>query len=149
MDRDVLVSVKGIFLAPSETESDSAQVIAPGQYFERRGSRYITYEEHSSDFEEPIRNLIKIGEGRIEILKRGLISTNLVFEKGEMHMSHYTMPYGSIVMGVAATDGVRRISRQTESPSIPGSMRSRMTSAGRSRSTVLRPLSPRSSATTS
>jgi len=103
MNRNVLVSVRGMFLAPAESEKDELELLVPGEYFERGGSRYILYEEQSTDFEEPIKNLVKITGKKVELRKRGLITANLVFDENTENMSHYTTPFGSIVMGIAAT----------------------------------------------
>ena len=104
MDKDVLVRVRGLILGEPGSGSDQIEIIAPGEYYQKDGRHYVLYEECSEEFEEPIRNLLKISPDRVSIRKRGLINTDMVFEKGGERQSHYTTPFGSVVLGIQARD---------------------------------------------
>ena len=47
MTKDVVVSLKGLQLAPDQ-QSDAVEVIAPGEYYIRNNKHYVLFEEISS-----------------------------------------------------------------------------------------------------
>lgn len=44
MTKDVVVSLKGLQLAPDQ-QSDAVEVIAPGEYYIRNNKHYVLFEE--------------------------------------------------------------------------------------------------------
>ena len=63
-----------------------------------------SYEEILEDFSEPTINYIKISPKGIEVRKKGIVNVHMVFEQGKKNMTYYTTPYGTIEMGIAATN---------------------------------------------
>lgn len=105
MQKNVLVIVSGtLFGSTDDGEPEDIQVISPGEYFLKNGKHYVMYEEHMEDFEEPTRNLLKIAPDEIRLRKRGLINTEMIFQRGEATSAHYTTPYGNLVLGIRARD---------------------------------------------
>ena len=84
------------------SDNDDIEVISPGEYFERNGAEFLLFEEHMDDTSQGTRNLVKIEPGRVSILKKGLINSDMVFEKGVQRQTHYTTPFGSVVLGITA-----------------------------------------------
>ena len=40
----------------------------------------------------------------MEVRKKGLVNVHMVFEQGKKNMTYYTTPFGTIQMGIAATN---------------------------------------------
>ena len=80
------------------------EIVVPGQYYFRNGSHYLRYEEVMEDFAEPTVNYIKISRKGMEVRKKGVVNVHMVFEQGKKNMTYYTTPYGTIEMGIAATN---------------------------------------------
>ncbi|WP_434310126.1 DUF1934 domain-containing protein [Hominifimenecus sp. rT4P-3] len=105
MDREVLVTVSGLLsLGDVEAERQDIEVIAPGQYYWKNGKHYVTYDEMAENFSEPVHNLLKISPETVSIRKKGLIETELTFTKGKENVSHYSTPFGNLVLGIRARE---------------------------------------------
>ena len=105
MDKNVIVSVSGMLFAQGKGgESEDVEVISPGEYHWKNGKHYIRYVEINEEFEEPIMNTLKISPDEVSILKRGLIESTMVFNRGNFTASHYTTPFGTLVMGIRTKD---------------------------------------------
>ena len=51
---------------------------------------------------EPTKNIIKLNEEMLDITKRGVNSTHMLFEKDKKNMSYYNTPFGSMLIGIDA-----------------------------------------------
>ena len=40
----------------------------------------------------------------MEVRKKGVVNVHMVFEQGKKNMTYYSTPYGTIEMGIAATN---------------------------------------------
>ena len=56
------------------------------------------------NFSEPTINYIKMAPRGMEVRKKGLVNVHMVFEQGKKNMTYYTTPFGTIQMGIAATN---------------------------------------------
>ena len=88
----------------SEGDQEPIEIVVPGEYYFRNGSHYLRYEEILEDFAEPTINYIKISPKGMEVRKKGVVNVHMVFEQGKKNMTYYTTPYGTIEMGIAATN---------------------------------------------
>ena len=104
MNKDVLIHVRGLQLMETDDEQEPIEIVVPGQYYFRNGSHYLRYEEMLEDFSEPTINYIKISPKGIEVRKKGIVNVHMVFEQGKKNMTYYTTPYGTLQMGIAATN---------------------------------------------
>ncbi len=104
MDKDVLVHVQGLQGMDSMDEQVPIEIVVPGQYYFRNGSHYLRYEEIMDDSLQPTINYVKISAQGIEVRKKGLINVHMVFEKGKKNTTGYTTPFGTIQMGITATN---------------------------------------------
>ena len=104
MDKEVLIHVSGLQTIDAEGEQEPIEIVVPGQYYFRNGSHYLRYEEIMEDFTEPTINYIKISPKGMEVRKKGVVNVHMVFEQGKKNMTYYTTPYGTIEMGIAATN---------------------------------------------
>ena len=108
MTKDVLVSISGkhidIMNDPAkgyETGDDEIEVVTPANYYCRNGKHYIIYDEVLEGMAGTGRNKIKItGTDAVEIMKSGLSSSHMVFEKNKKNLTYYKTPYGQMLVGV-------------------------------------------------
>lgn len=108
MTKDVLVSISGkhvdIMNDPVEgyeVGDDAVEVVTPANYYCRNGKHYIIYDEVVEGIAGTIRNKIKItGNDSVEIMKSGLSSSHMVFEKNKKNLTYYRTPYGQMLVGV-------------------------------------------------
>lgn len=103
MTEEILLSIKGMqLLGPGQ--EDETEVVTHGTYLNKNGKHYIRYEEVMEGMEGSVKNLIKIDENGVEVTKRGLTNVHMVFEKDKKNMTYYDTPFGSLLVGIAATD---------------------------------------------
>lgn len=104
MDKNVLIHVKGIQVVDKRDEEVPIEIIVPGEYYYRNGSHYLKYEELMEDFQEPTINYVKISEKGVEVRKKGLVNVHMVFEPGKKNLTYYSTPFGTLPMGISATN---------------------------------------------
>lgn len=104
MDKNVLIHVRGLQLMDADSGQEPLEIVVPGEYYFRNGSHYLRYEELMEDFSEPTINYIKMAPEGMELRKKGLVNVHMVFEQGKKNMTYYTTPFGTIQMGIAATN---------------------------------------------
>ena len=79
-------------------------IVVPGDYYFRNGSHYLRYEEMLEDHGDPTVNYIKISPKGMEVRKKGQVNTHMVFEQGKRNMAFYTTSFGTLEMGISATN---------------------------------------------
>ena len=104
MDKEVLIHVRGLQTIDADGDQEPVEIVVPGEYYFRNGSHYLRYEEVMEDFAESTINYIKISPKGMEVRKKGVVNVHMVFEQGKKNMTYYTTPYGTIEMGIAATN---------------------------------------------
>ena len=80
------------------------EIVVQGEYYFRNGSHYLRYEEMLDEQGNPTVNYIKISSGGMEVRKKGQVNTHMVFEQGKRNMAFYTTPFGTLEMGISATN---------------------------------------------
>ncbi len=109
MTKDIRVSVSGIQFEIEPEEP--VELITFGDYYFKNGKHYILYDEIDIEEGENIKNRIKIGDGKIEVVKSGTTNGQLIFEQGKNHMTYYDTAMGSLLMGVN-TDSISMIEEE-------------------------------------
>lgn len=104
MDKEVLIHVRGLQMMESDGEQEPIEIVVPGQYYFKNGSHYLRYEEVMEDFPEPTINYIKFSSTGMEVRKKGVVNVHMVFQQGKKNMTYYTTPFGTVEMGIAATN---------------------------------------------
>ncbi len=108
MTKDVLVSISGKHIdimngIAQEYEGGDAgiEVVTPACYYLRNGKHYIIYDEVVEGMTGTIRNKIKItGTDVVEIMRSGLSSSHMVFERNKKNLTYYHTPFGQMLVGV-------------------------------------------------
>lgn len=109
MTKEVLLTIAGLhydtFAEEVEEENGPIEVITPATYYLKNGKHYIIYEELVEGIPGSIKNRIKIDEdGKLEMVKKGISNTHMVFEKEKVHMTEYNTPYGELLLGIFTKD---------------------------------------------
>ena len=99
MKKEVVIRIKGLQKYP-EGEQVETTTDAAGEYFFRNGSHYVKFEEAVEGFTEVSKCLLKVREGYVEMTKKGLVESHMIFEKGKCHRTQYKTPLGIIMMGM-------------------------------------------------
>lgn len=103
MTDDVFIRIRGVQKADGGTPDEPLELMASGKHYLRNDSHYIRYEEFLEGFDRPNVNVVKFSSSRLEVIKNGVISANMVFEENRRNLSVYTTPFGPIRMGITAT----------------------------------------------
>lgn len=101
MTKEVLLSITGLLLSPDQ-QSDTVEMIAPGEYYFRNGKHYFLYDEVTEGFDQITKNVIKVAPDYMELTKKGLLNVHMVFEKNKKNVTYYYTPYGSLLIGIDA-----------------------------------------------
>lgn len=98
MEKEILLSISGLHM--QDAEEGDVEVVTAADYYLRGGKHYVLYEEVLEGMEGHISNTIKIGDASLEVLKRGLTNTRMVFEEGKKTLSRYQTPFGMLELGI-------------------------------------------------
>ena len=104
MNKDVFVTISGLQVAKMAEESEPVEVITAGDYYKKNDKHYVIYDEVMEGFEGSTKNIIKVRDDCVDITKRGITNVHMVFEKNKKNMTCYETPYGSMMLGICATD---------------------------------------------
>lgn len=99
MTKDVEVSVSGLQQS-DETGEDNIKSLVQGTYYKRNDSHYLFYEETVEGFEQRNENRIKFRHDRLELTRKGVVNTQMIFEENKTHMMQYKTPYGELLLGI-------------------------------------------------
>ena len=96
MTKEVVVTIAGLQMSDGDGAGQEAlELIHAGEYYKKKGTHYILFDETVEGIAEPVRNIIKIRDRGLEIRKRGPVAAHMVFEEGSSRQSIYQVPYGS------------------------------------------------------
>ncbi|MCI5874616.1 MAG: DUF1934 domain-containing protein [Clostridiales bacterium] len=101
MTKEVLVSISGLQFA-EDMDQEPVEVITSADYYKKNGKHYIVYDEVMEGFAETTKNIIKLGDGCMDITKRGVANVHMMFEKDKKNLTYYYTPYGSLLIGITA-----------------------------------------------
>ena len=102
MKKEILLSIAGLHMV--DEEGGNVEVVTAGDYYNRGGKHYVIYDEVVEGMNGHISNTIKIGENSLEVLKRGLTNTRMVFEEGKKPLTRYQTPFGVLDLGILARE---------------------------------------------
>ncbi|MDD5949393.1 MAG: DUF1934 domain-containing protein [Lachnospiraceae bacterium] len=95
MKREVLVSISG---SQQESGEDALEVLLPGQYYKRKDTHYIKYDQYDEDTGELLKNTIKVKGDSVELKKTGYSNVRMYFKENSHYTSYYDMREGSLLM---------------------------------------------------
>lgn len=100
MTKDILLTISGLHPTEPGEEPEPIELITPGAYYKKKDKHYICYEETGEDPKITTKNMIKISPSSLEIIKKGPVSTHMVFERGKKNVDYYRTPFGDILIGI-------------------------------------------------
>ena len=100
MTKDVLITIRGVHTL--DHEDNDVEMIIRGDYDQKHGKHYILYEEILEGAEERVKNVIKISPSSMDIIKKGVTNSRMLFEKNKKNLSCYSTPVGNLVIGIQA-----------------------------------------------
>lgn len=100
MTKDVLITIRGVHTL--DHEDNDVEMIIRGDYYQKNGKHYILYEEILEGAEERVKNVIKISPSSMDIIKKGVTNSSMLFEKNKKNLSCYSTPVGNLVIGIQA-----------------------------------------------
>ena len=86
----------------AEDQEDEVEVIIPGSYCKRGDMHYVKYDEVTEGFDGITSNLIKFSDRCLEVRKKGVTNTHMIFEKQKKNMTYYDTPFGNLLLGISA-----------------------------------------------
>ncbi|MCD7766172.1 MAG: DUF1934 domain-containing protein [Lachnospiraceae bacterium] len=98
--------------AAEGNSDDSVEVFSPGKYYFRNGKHYVEYEEpEDGDMTDgtsgtagasggDIKTRITLRGRRLEVIRKGIVNTKMVFEEGVKNTCWYDTVAGSLLMGI-------------------------------------------------
>lgn len=101
MTKDIVISIRGLQTA-EDSQSETVEVIAPGEYYFRNGKHFFLYEEAEEGKQEITKNIIKVSDDYMEVTKKGIVNVHMIFEKDKKNVTYYNTPFGSLLMGIDA-----------------------------------------------
>lgn len=99
MKKEVTIKIKGLQKYP-EGERVETITETKGEYFFRNGSHFVKFEEEAEGFTEVSKCLLKVKSDYVELTKKGLVDSHMIFEKNKNHRTQYKTPFGVIMMGM-------------------------------------------------
>ena len=101
MTEDILISVKGLHaLNDAEDEQEQEiEVFSAGKYYFKNGKHYILYEEQSEEDGSIIKNRITLKNDCLEVQKKGLIDSKMIFEQDKKIPAGTIHPLGTFLQG--------------------------------------------------
>lgn len=104
MTKDVIVSVSGLQFDVNDVENEEGQLIEVlnnGTYYLKDGKHYVFFEEVSEGIAEVTKTQIRMkGTEHVEVIKKGVSNTHMIFDKGQKNRSYYETPFGQLNLGL-------------------------------------------------
>lgn len=100
MNKDVLITIKGLQYALADNEDQRIETINRGTLAVLNGKSVVSYEEAMEGSTSTTKNLIKFDKNIVEVTKRGDFSVHMVFEEGKKNLTSYSTPFGNLIVGI-------------------------------------------------
>lgn len=104
MTKEVLVTISGLQFAAEEEGNEPMELITTANYYKKNGKHYILYDEVMEGFEGVTKNIIKVNEESMDVTKKGVTNTHMMFEKNKKNLTYYYTPFGNLLIGIDARE---------------------------------------------
>ena len=85
-------------------EEDKVEVVSVGKMYEEDGAVCVSYEEMTDENETGIvhvvRNLLKVQDNQVEVIKRGTPESHMVFVPEQATYTYYSTPIGELEVSI-------------------------------------------------
>lgn len=100
MDKNVIISIKGVQTSPNEPP-DVIELVTEGVLSDHGNQHYtLTYQESELTGLEGTQTTFHIDPETISLLREGSINSQMVFQLGRRHLSLYKTPFGDMSVGI-------------------------------------------------
>ncbi|MDD6037647.1 MAG: DUF1934 domain-containing protein [bacterium] len=101
MTKEVVVTVLGMQKSPHAGEAPQEVISkAEGVFYEKNGKKYVLFEEQEEETNHTTKNTVKLDGKSVELIRRGALSTHMLFESGVDFPTEYKTPYGSMMLNI-------------------------------------------------
>ncbi len=101
MKKDIRIKITGSQNeAGDTTEPEVTEITTTGVLFEKNGNIYIKYKEYMDEINDPVDNLLKFDDDRLELTKKGGVNSVMSFNRDRNCAVHYMTPYGPVDMNI-------------------------------------------------
>ncbi|MGE4283935.1 MAG: DUF1934 domain-containing protein [Clostridia bacterium] len=98
MNKNVIISVKGN--QRIDEDNDSIELVTEGKYYKKGSNYFVSYRETEITGMEGTTTTLKIGDGKVTLMRFGQNNSQLIFEKGQKHVTYYETSHGTFTVGV-------------------------------------------------
>lgn len=109
MKKDVKISISGIH---DNSQQETVEVVSLGELYEKDDKIYVSYDEAAEGASgvdcEIVKNLLKVNQDQIEIIKKGVTETHMVFIEDKDTISYYSTPFGELEVAIH-TDRLEKV----------------------------------------
>lgn len=104
MTKEVFIRIVGFQNPVGEVEdkdNEPIEVVHTGTYYYKNGKHYVFYEEATEGIKGITKAQIRWQEnGILEVIKKGIANSHMIFEKNQRHTCDYQTPFGSLDLGI-------------------------------------------------
>ncbi len=102
MKKDVIIKIKGS--QEIDHDTDIVELITEGHLYEREQKYYIVYKETEMTGFDGTTTTLKLEPQKVTMMRRGATISQLIFEKGQRHLTHYDTGLGIFNVGVTTSN---------------------------------------------
>lgn len=103
MTKDVILNITGMQFTEAASD-DPIELVTRGNYYKKNSKHYVIYDEMIEGIGGVTKNTIKFDDSMFQLTKSGAINTSMIFEENKRNMTNYNTPFGSIVIGLDASN---------------------------------------------
>ena len=103
VNKNVIISVRGTQTATNQ-DANELELVTEGRYYKKGDTYFITYKESEVTGMEGTTTTLKVADGVVTLMRFGSVNSQLIFEKGQKHVSHYDTMQGAFTVGVFANE---------------------------------------------
>lgn len=102
MNKDVIISVKGIQTSPNDPQANKIELITEGKYYKKGKNYYVTYKESKVTGMEGTTTTVKVcDDGLVTLTRFGKVNTQFMFKEGKKFKSYYDTVYGTFIIDIS------------------------------------------------
>lgn len=99
MTKEVNLIIKGSQKYATHQDND-LKTKAAGEYYFRNGCHYVLYEEQAEGFTQSTKSMLKLKGDCLEMTRKGLVNTTMVFDRTKETATNYKTPFGEFFLGI-------------------------------------------------
>lgn len=101
MNKEATIIIKG---KQAETDEGVITVKAPATYHFQNNKHFARFEERDNQGLLVNKNVLKISSNQVDIMKRGISNSHMVFRLDSITKTNYHTPYGIMEFQIQTTD---------------------------------------------